>query len=79
MSGQAPPSRVEHVGSAGRRDKIDLVTRNGWGLLIGFIVLVLAWWGLRMLWWRMNYLVPAFGLGLIAGVALTLWLVRPRR
>ncbi len=56
-----------------------VVSRSGWTLVIGAIVLLLAWWGLRMLWWRMNYMVPAFGLGLIAGVALTLWLVRPRR
>ncbi|USQ78166.1 hypothetical protein [Ornithinimicrobium faecis] len=55
------------------------MSRSGWTLVIGAIVLLLAWWGLRMLWWRMNYMVPAFGLGLIAGVALTLWLVRPRR
>lgn len=54
------------------------MSRTGWSLLIGLIVLVLAWWALRMLWWRMNYMVPAFGLGVIVGVALTLWLVRPR-
>ncbi|WP_162802032.1 DUF4175 domain-containing protein [Ornithinimicrobium murale] len=53
--------------------------RWGWTLVIGAIVLLLAWWGLQLIWWRMNYLVPAFGLGLIAGVVLTLWLVRPRR
>ncbi|WP_154402075.1 hypothetical protein [Ornithinimicrobium cavernae] len=53
--------------------------RTGWTLVLGAVVLLLAWWGLRVLWWRMNYLVPAFGLGLVVGVALTLWLVRPRR
>lgn len=53
--------------------------RSGWILVIGAVILVLAWWGLQVLRWRMNYLVPAFGLGVATGVALTLWLVRPRR
>lgn len=53
--------------------------RNGWLLIVVAVVLVLAWWGLQLVRWRLNYLVPAFGLGLVAGVALTLWLVRPRR
>lgn len=55
------------------------MSRTGWSLLLGLVVLLLAWWGLRMLWWRMNYMVPAFGVGVLVGVALTLWLVRPRR
>ena len=56
-----------------------LVSRAGWTVLITAVVLFLAWWGLRMLWWRMNYLVPAFGLGLICGIALTLWVGGFRR
>lgn len=55
------------------------MSRTGWSLLLGLVVLLLAWWGMRMLWWRMNYMVPAFGVGVLVGVMLTLWLVRPRR
>lgn len=55
------------------------VGRNGWVLIVAAVILLLAWWGLQVLRWRMHYLVPAFGLGLVTGVALTLWLVRPRR
>lgn len=50
------------------------MSRTGWTVVLTAVVLFLAWWGLRMLWWRMNYLVPAFGVGLLCGVALTLWL-----
>lgn len=52
--------------------------RSGWSVVIAAVVLVLAWWGLRLIWWRMTYIVPAFGLGLVVGAALTLWLVRRR-
>lgn len=55
------------------------MSRTGWSLLLGLVVLLLAWWGMRMLWWRMNYMVPAFGVGVLVGAMLTLWLVRPRR
>lgn len=53
--------------------------RYGWTVLATFVVLLLAWWGLRMLWWRMNYMVPAFGLGVLVGVALAGWLFTRRR
>lgn len=52
--------------------------RSGWTLVVAALVLVLAWWGLRLIWWRMTFIVPAFGLGLVVGVALTLWVVRRR-
>lgn len=52
--------------------------RSGWTLVVAAVVLVLAWWGLRLVWWRMTYIVPAFGLGLVMGVALTLWVMRRR-
>ncbi|WP_165700088.1 hypothetical protein [Ornithinimicrobium ciconiae] len=54
------------------------MSRTGWSLLIGLVVLFLAWWGLRLLWWRMTYIVPAFGLGMIVGIGLTLWIGRGR-
>lgn len=53
--------------------------RNGWLVIVAAVILLLAWWGLQVIRWRLHYLVPAFGLGLVTGVALTLWLVRPRR
>lgn len=48
-------------------------------LVVVLVLLVLAWLGLRTLSWRLQYLVPGFGLGLIAGIALTLWATRRRR
>jgi hypothetical protein len=52
--------------------------RTGWTVLALLAVLALAWWGLRSLWWRMSYLVPAFGVGVLVGVVVTLWVVRRR-
>lgn len=54
------------------------MSRPGWTLVIGLAVLLLAWWGLRLLWWRMTYVVPAFGLGVLVGIGLMLWLGRGR-
>lgn len=62
-----PPSTVAPVG------------RHGWLLIVAAVILLLAWWGLQLVRWQLSYLVPAFGLGLATGVALTLWLMRPRR
>lgn len=53
--------------------------RHGWLLIVAAVILLLAWWGLQLVRWQLSYLVPAFGLGLATGVALTLWLMRPRR
>lgn len=48
-------------------------------VLAVLIVLALAWFGLQMVSWRLRYYIPGFGLGLIVGVGLTVWLGRRRR
>ncbi len=54
------------------------VSRTAWALVVVTALVVLAWLGLRMLTWRLQYMIPAFGVGLVAGVLLTFWLTGRR-